>query len=67
MVLPGVQAPPTGTTAPIGDALAEGVLVTVADAEDESDKNPLQKPWLQVLKAHCWSLVHSAWKLPHTV
>jgi hypothetical protein len=29
------------------------VLVTVADAEDEEDKNPLQKPWLQVLKAHC--------------
>jgi hypothetical protein len=43
------------------------VLVIVADAEEEEDKNPLQKPWLQVLKAHCWSLVHWAWKLPHTV
>jgi hypothetical protein len=48
-VVSGLQTSPTGTTAPMGDALAEGVLVTVADAEDEEDKNPLQKPSLQVL------------------
>jgi hypothetical protein len=51
---------------------AVGVVVMVADAEDEADEEamkPLQRPCsrLQVLNAHCWSLVHEAWKLPHTV
>jgi len=39
-----------------------GVLVMVADAEEaaaeELATKPLQKPWLQVLNAHCASLVH---------
>lgn len=30
-----------------------------ADTDPDDDGNtPLQKPWLQVLKAHCWLLVH---------
>jgi len=41
-----------------------------ADADADADgRKPLQRPssLLHVLKAHCWSLVHSAWKLPQTV
>lgn len=47
----------------------EDVPVGVADVDadpvtDEDSNSPLQKPWLHLLNAHCWSLVHSAWKLP---
>jgi hypothetical protein len=47
-----------------------GVLVVVSVTGDAEDaRKPLQRPCcvLQVLKAHCWSLVHAAWKLPQTV
>lgn len=42
-----------------------GVMVAEEAEEDEARK-PLQRPCcrLQVLKAHCWSLVQAAWKLP---
>ncbi len=46
MVPPGVQGCPTGTTAPMGDGVDEA-------AADEDAITPLQKPLLQVLKAHC--------------
>lgn len=42
------------------------VMVGVAEEAEEEAMKPLQKPPLQVLKAHCWSLVQEAWKLPHT-
>jgi hypothetical protein len=51
---------------------AVGVVVIVADAEDdeaeEEAMKPLQRPCsrLHVLKAHCWSFLHEAWKLPQT-
>jgi len=42
-----------------------GVLVIVGEAEGvDEDRKPLQRPWLQVLKAHCWLLVQAAWKFP---
>lgn len=50
---------------------AVGVLVMVAEgtAEEEDAMKPLHRPCsrLQVLNAHCWSLVHPAWKLPQRV
>jgi hypothetical protein len=40
-------------------------VVEVADAAAEDDAlKPLQKPWLQVLNAHCESSLQVAWKLP---
>lgn len=49
------------------DDLAAGVDAAGVDtaAGDEEGKTPLQAPLLQVLKAHCWLLVHCAWKFPH--
>jgi hypothetical protein len=52
---------------------AVGVVVIVADAEDDAAEEgamkPLQRPCsrLQVLNAHCWSFLHEAWKLPQMV
>lgn len=42
------------------------VMVGVAEEAEDEGRKPLQKPLLQVLNAHCWSLVQEAWKLPHT-
>jgi len=49
-----------------GEPVAVAVTVIGGDTK-EVDRTPLQRPCckLQVLKAHCWSLVHAAWKLPH--
>ena len=43
------------------------VIVTGGDTKEEVDRKPLQSPCckLQVLNAHCWSLVQAAWKFPH--
>ena len=69
MVPLGSQLEPTGTTAPMGVAepVTEAVTVAVGvlEAADDAFK-PAQKPLWQVLKAHCWSEVHEAWKLPQT-
>lgn len=53
-------------------AVDRGIETEAEDeAEDEADESeldriiPLQKPALQVLKAHCESLVQGDWKLPH--
>ncbi len=53
------------------DACADEAMDVLA-ADDMPDaeldeRTPLQKPLLQVLKAHCWLLVHWAWKLPQMV
>lgn len=48
-----------GVKPPVGVLVMAGV-----DDAAEEGRRPLQKPWLQVLKAHCWLLVHEAWKLP---
>ena len=60
---------PMGTTAPMGVGLAEETAeeVGVGEGADEDALRPAQKPFWQVLKAHCWSEVHEAWKLPQTV
>lgn len=42
------------------------VMVGVDDEAEDEARKPLQKPPLQVLKAHCWLLVQEAWKLPQT-
>lgn len=39
-------------------------IVGVAEEAEEEGMKPLQRPPLQVLKAHCWLLVQEAWKLP---
>lgn len=47
------------------DDLAAGEDMAADDmAIDDEGKTPLQAPLLQVLKAHCWLLVHCAWKFP---
>jgi hypothetical protein len=60
--------PPVGLRVILADADADADEDADADT-DEDAKKPLQRPcWrLQVLKAHCWLLVHPAWKLPHRV
>lgn len=44
-------------------AFDETVMVELPMLEEA--RKPLQRPWLQVLNAHCESLVQEAWKLPH--
>lgn len=53
---------------PDEEADPETTVLIDADAEEEAMK-PLQRPCsrLQVLNAHCSSLVQEAWKLPQTV
>lgn len=43
-----------------------GVTEGVAEEAEDEARKPLQRPPLQVLKAHCWLLVQEAWKLPQT-
>ncbi len=71
----GLHSAPSGSVPGAAVTVGEGagvkpppwLLVTVGDAEeDEEGRKPLQRFCcrLHVLKAHCWSLVHLAWKLP---
>jgi hypothetical protein len=71
-VLVIVALPPAGgvTTAGLDDTEGAPEDDLAAGEEDDGtdeDKRPLQNPLLQVLKAHCWLLVHWAWKLPQRV
>ena len=66
------QTPSVVLVAVDDTVLAQLVRAATTDAEaDEAEEEamkPLQRPCsrLHVLKAHCWSFVHEAWKLPQT-
>jgi hypothetical protein len=64
-----VSLPAAGDkTAGLGDDTTDVEEDGLAGTDiDDEGKRPLQNPPLQVLNAHCWLLLHEAWKLPQTV
>jgi hypothetical protein len=62
-VAPKARDPAAAVTVGIGAPLLVEVAEAAVEAVDDALK-PLQKPWLQVLNAHCESSLQTAWKLP---
>jgi imidazoleglycerol phosphate synthase glutamine amidotransferase subunit HisH len=60
--VPAAAAVDEGCTALL--EVTVGVAEAAEEEAEEEAMKPLQKPPLQVLKAHCESLLQEAWKLP---